>query len=159
MSLADKAKALYSNSRQLASQYNKKRSDVESNAISILYRPFEQFSKEKYEEIIEFTEKLQLDGEYEKLILFSEEIIVLSLIGLNYYHNYYQLPLLVLVTLSFVGWILYLLRVLSEQNINTQADGSSSKNSIIVDRKKYNSMFSVLFTVMCFTSSYLVYGT
>lgn len=153
MTLPNKAKAIYSNSRQLASQYNKKRLDVEEHAISYLYQPYEPFSKEKYEEVIEFTEKLLSEEEYEKLILMSEEIINLSLSGLKYYHNYYQQPLLVLVTLSFLGWIACLLKVLSEQKINTQTATASYKTSSRIFR-----VLNILFFSLCCLSIFLVYA-
>ncbi|KAJ0182490.1 hypothetical protein K1T71_001859 [Dendrolimus kikuchii] len=155
MSLANRAKAIYSNSRQLASQYDKKRHDVETNALSILYKPFEPFNKKKYQEIINFTEKLLQEEQYKNLIVLSEEIMSLSIAGLNYYQNYYQRPLLFLVTLSFLGWIVCLLKVLSEQKINTQDDtfnvASYSLNNI------YN-VINVVFVIILVMSSYIVYA-
>lgn len=130
MTMPNRAKAIYSHSRQLASQYNRKKLDVEANAITFLYKPFEPFSTDKFNEIIEFTERLLMDEEYDKLIHFSEEITQLSLKGLNYYQNYYQRPLLILVTLSFTGWIMYLLKVLLEQRVNALVEPGNSKNSI-----------------------------
>lgn len=155
MTLSNKAKAMYSNSRQLASQYNKKRLDVEENAIIYLYQPYEPFSKEKYEELIKFTEKLLAEEEYEKLILMSEEIIHLSLTGLTYYHNYYQQPLLILVTLSFLGWIACLLKVLSEQKYNTQAETTSLKS---LNSSKMCRILNTIFSSLCLLSAILVYG-
>lgn len=159
MTLENKAKALYSNSRQMLSQYNKKRLDVEANAISILYQPYEPFDGNKVDEIISFTEKLIEDEQYEKLILLSEEIIQLSLNGLNYYHNYYQRPLLITVTLSFMGWILYLLRVLLEQKIFTQAEYNSHKNYKF---KNKDTIVDVLIQLTCVLTSimlaYIIYG-
>lgn len=155
MSLADRAKAIYSNVRQLASQYDKKRHDVETNALSILYKPFEPFTRKKYIEIINFTEKLLENEQYENLMILSEEVMSLSIAGLNYYHNYYQRPLLVLVTLSFLGWIACLLKVLSEQKMNTQEDTSNVTNYSL------NMIYSVINTVSLFTlviSIYIVYG-
>ncbi|CAG9117487.1 unnamed protein product [Plutella xylostella] len=66
MSLPDKAKAIYSNARQLASQYDKKRSDVEQDAIAVLYQPYEPLDKRKYNEIIDHTQKLLEEKSYEK---------------------------------------------------------------------------------------------
>lgn len=155
MTLSNKAKAIYSNSRQLASQYNKKRLDVEEYAITYLYRPYEPFNEGKYQELIQFTEKLLAEEEYEKLILLSEEIINLSLDGLKYYHNYYQQPLLVLVTLSFLGWIACLLKVLSEQKFNSQA---ITFNLRIMSSTKLGQFLNTIFSSLCLLSMYLVYG-
>ncbi|XP_060806463.1 GPI ethanolamine phosphate transferase 1 [Amyelois transitella] len=156
LTLSDKAKAVYSNGRQLASQYNTKRLDVEKNILPIFHKPFEPFSGQKYQEIIEFTEKMLVDGikdneQYEKLILFSKEIMNLSMAGLNYYHNYYQKPLLVLVTLSFVGWIVCLLKFLLIQNINTQTETSNlHKYGVITVNKP-------VILLLFMTMSYLIY--
>ncbi|KAJ8736343.1 hypothetical protein PYW08_006999 [Mythimna loreyi] len=155
MALPNKAKAIYSNCRQLASQYNKKRLDVEENAISFLYQPYEPFSKEKYQELIQFSEKLLVEEEFEKLILLSEEIIYLSLTGLKYYHNYYQQTLLVLVTLSFLGWIACLLKILLQQEMNTQAETSNLKNRT---SSKVIRFLDIIFSFLFLLSVYLVYA-
>lgn len=157
ISLPNKAKAVYSNSRQLASQYNKKRLDVEENAISLLYKPFEPFSNQKYQELIHFTEKLLADEDYDNLMLLSEEIIHLSLSGLHYYHNYYQRPLLLLVTASFLGWIACLLKSLSEQQFNTQTEPSNLK-SFSSSKGILSRCMNTLFVFMSVVSSYIVYG-
>ncbi|KAL4712696.1 hypothetical protein ACJJTC_007993 [Scirpophaga incertulas] len=125
MTLANKAKALYSNSRQLASQYDKKRQDIEDNALSILYKPYEPFSKQKYEDIIQFSDTVlthdDLESEkYEKIMSLSRDIMDLSLAGLDYYHNYYQTPLLILVILAFIAWIMCLLKLLLHQKMVSQ---------------------------------------
>ncbi|XP_063548560.1 GPI ethanolamine phosphate transferase 1-like [Cydia strobilella] len=155
MTLPNRAKAVYSHSRQLASQYNRKKLEVETNAISLLYKPFEPFSTKKYEEIIEFTEKLLLSGEYEKLIRFSEEITQLSLAGLTYYQNYYQRPLLILVTMSFIGWILYLLKVLLEQKVHSQVEPVNLKRFSILGSHLFS---NVAFLLLCFLSFYVVFA-
>ncbi|XP_026758572.3 GPI ethanolamine phosphate transferase 1 [Galleria mellonella] len=164
MTLSNKAKAIYSNSRQLLSQYNTKRLNVETNIIQKIYKPYEPFNARKYQEIIEFTEKILSNGtkhneDYEKLILLSLEVMHLSLSGLNYYHNYYQQPLLVLVTLSFIGWIGILLKTLLEQKMHTQIESSNMQNkSLNIIRNKFrtsllNAVF--LFLLVIFVS--LVY--
>ncbi|CAG9581456.1 unnamed protein product [Danaus chrysippus] len=45
MTLPNKAKAIYSNCIQMISQYNKKRMDIESSAISYLYHPYEPLTQ------------------------------------------------------------------------------------------------------------------
>ncbi|XP_045536894.1 GPI ethanolamine phosphate transferase 1 [Papilio machaon] len=117
MTLPNRAKAMYSNSKQLLSQYNKKKQDVEDHVINILYKPYNPLNSEKIEEITTFSEKLLNENQYEELILFSEEVMNLSLAGLNYYHNYYQKPLLIATTLSFLGWIVCLFNILLDDNV------------------------------------------
>ncbi|XP_048489024.1 GPI ethanolamine phosphate transferase 1 [Plutella xylostella] len=150
MSLPDKAKAIYSNARQLASQYDKKRSDVEQDAIAVLYQPYEPLDKRKYNEIIDHTQKLLEEKSYEKVILLSNEIMHLSLSGLTYYHNYYQRPLLILVTFAFLGWIACLMKILLEQNIYSQMDSKFK-------RHRNMNFIHIFFIVLCFIAIYLVY--
>lgn len=159
MSLANKAKAIYSNARQLAAQYNKKRLDVESHVLPLLYYPYDPFKEKNYKEMISFTEMLLKNENYENLIQFSKEIMALSLSGLSYYHNYYQKPLLILVTLSFVGWIACLLKELSEQKMNTQV-GTLNMQKYYLNRRnaKIKLIVNVTFSICSFTSCYLVYG-
>ncbi|GBP92751.1 GPI ethanolamine phosphate transferase 1 [Eumeta japonica] len=76
MALGNKAKAVYSNSRQLASQYNKKRLDIETTALPMLYKSFEPLDKTKYDEIIDHTERLLNEHKFEKLVSFEGEDII-----------------------------------------------------------------------------------
>ncbi|XP_045500815.1 GPI ethanolamine phosphate transferase 1-like [Colias croceus] len=158
-SLANKAKALYSNSRQLLAQYNTKRLDVEANAISILYKPYEPLDGKKVKELIRFTEMLLEHADYEKLIMFSEEIMDLSLAGLVYYHNYYQKPLLTTITISFLGWIAYLLRTLMEQSMVSQIDVSNKKYQTKSNLyKKADKIILFTSSLLGILYSYLIYA-
>lgn len=156
ISLPNKAKAVYSNSRQLLSQYNKKRLDVEENAIPLLYKPYEPLTKEKYQELIKFTEKLLSDEEYEKLIIISDKIIDLSLLGLQYYHNYYQTPLLLAVTASFLGWIACLLKILAGHQFNIQVESANVKR--ISSKGYFNRLINTVFVFLIGLSMFLVYA-
>lgn len=158
MTLPNRAKSIHSISRQLASQYDKKRQNVETNAIAYLYQPYEPFTKEKYDELIIFTEKMLQDKKFNEVILFCEEIISLSLSGLRYYHDYYQRPLLILVTLSFLGWIAVLLKVLTEQKANAQAEASSGLNSSVHSNMSKKPLANAVFLFLCAIACYLVYG-
>ncbi|KAG6440454.1 hypothetical protein O3G_MSEX001317 [Manduca sexta] len=156
MTLSNKALAVYSNSRQLAAQYNKKRLDIETDAISYIYQPYNPLTRDKYDEIISFTEKLVLEENFEQLILFSEEIIRLSLAGLRYYHNYYQGPLLILVTLSFMGWIAYLLKIVLTQKINVDPGSPNFKRTLRFYGVPVTELLNIIFSILCFTSFCIV---
>jgi len=56
----------------------------------------------------------------------SEELISLSLLGLDYYQNYYQHMLLSCITIAFLGWIAWLLHSLVDEN-------NHRKNSSLLD--------------------------
>ncbi|XP_050344362.1 GPI ethanolamine phosphate transferase 1 [Nymphalis io] len=156
MTLLNKAKAIYSNCRQMISQYDKKRLDVEANAIKLLYKPFKLFDGNKVKEVIDLMEKLLNDRQYEKVIGLSEEIMQLSLNGLNYYHNYYQGPLLITVTLSFMGWILFLLRVIIKQKMLIQADFSNYNNLYRLRISKLMDTMITYFSTVMFVVLFLI---
>ncbi|CAG4978608.1 unnamed protein product [Parnassius apollo] len=159
MTIPNKAKAVYSNSRQLLSQYNKKRLDIEENALRVLYKPYKLLTPEKVEEITAFTEKLLEEEQYEQLILISEEIMNLSLSGLMYYHNYYQHPLLFATTLSFLGWIVCLLNILLEQKVHIHEDNLDMKKRGSCNMNyKLNNCIKSVSTFMNILTVYLVYA-
>ncbi|CAH2102471.1 unnamed protein product [Euphydryas editha] len=155
MSLQDRAKAFYSNCRQIIAQYDTKRLDVEANAIKLIYQPFISFDGSKVKETIEVMEKMLNNEEYEQVILLSEEIMQLSLNGLNYYHNYYQRPLLTTVTLSFMGWIMYLLRVIIQQKIFVQAEYNNLHHRRV--NKLINTVITLFSTIMAVLLFLIVY--
>lgn len=154
MSIKDRAKAFYSNCRQMIAQYDKKRLDVEGNAIKLIYEPF-IFDSKKVKETIEVMEKMLNNEEYEQVIVLSEEMMQLSLNGLNYYHNYYQRPLLITVTLSFMGWIMYLLKVIIQQKIFIQAECNLHHRRV---GKLMNNVITLFFTIMAVLLFLIVFG-
>lgn len=59
-------------------------------------------------------------------VVASEELITLSLLGLDYYQNYYQHFLLTCMTFAFLGWIAWLLHSLVDD------DNSHKKNPLFL---------------------------
>lgn len=158
MTLPNKAKAIYSNCIQMISQYNKKRMDIESSAISFLYHPYEPLSSEKVEEILHVMEMLLAEEKYNSLISLCEDIMHLSLNGLSYYHNYYQKPLLITISLSFMGWIMFLLKVLLKQRINTQAEYSIASKGLLRPNGGVDIVIRTISILMAILAFYLIYG-
>ncbi|XP_032528934.2 GPI ethanolamine phosphate transferase 1-like isoform X1 [Danaus plexippus] len=158
MTLPNKAKAIYSNCIQMISQYNKKRMDIESSAISFLYHPYEPLSSEKVEEILHVMEMLLAEEKYNSLISLCEDIMHLSLNGLSYYHNYYQKPLLITISLSFMGWIMFLLKVLLKQRINTQAEYSIASKGLLRPNGGVDIVIRTISILMAILAFYLIYA-
>ncbi|KAJ9583123.1 hypothetical protein L9F63_022537, partial [Diploptera punctata] len=76
---------MFANALQMAAQFSKKREITEAGTLASLYKEFpREISK-------------------------SEELMSLSLLGLEYYQNYYQCLLLTCITLAILGWICWLL--------------------------------------------------
>nr|CAD7463153.1 unnamed protein product [Timema tahoe] len=103
------SEAVFTNARQMAAQYNRKKELTESGTISILYRPFPQLTKYTEQTLMTEIRKHIEDGQFTHAINASSRLFSLSLAGLDYYQNYYQCLLLTCVSLSFLGWLLWLL--------------------------------------------------
>lgn len=98
---------LFSNVLELASIFDQKRKRTEKDAL--LYLPYknvdDELLQEKLSNLLLKSESLNEDDvktvEYEKFMNFLIE-------GINYYHNYYQYPVLITVSLGFIVWIMFL---------------------------------------------------
>jgi hypothetical protein len=78
-------------------------------------------------------------------IAISEELISLSLLGLDYYQNYYQRLLLSCITLAFLGWITWLLQSLvGDMNIHRKNSSlfDVQHDEVLQDRKMSTSTCS-----------------
>ncbi len=112
----EKLKALYNNALTLVEQYLVKEFEVSSSQFDFKpFKPFEENSiaalKSKIEAIITqisetSDEKLSLQLELEGIRV-VEELMKLSLDGLTYLQTYNWQLLKSVVTLGFIGWILY----------------------------------------------------
>lgn len=115
-----KIKGLYTNALTLIEQYNVKEMEVYNHQFK--FKPFKHFEDHKiidYRNIIEgIIKKLEqnpdVDGdevEIEMLearaIELCRELIKQSLIGLNYLQTYNWVFIRSIVTLGFIGWIIY----------------------------------------------------
>jgi hypothetical protein len=77
-------------------------------------------------------------------IAVSEELISLSLLGLDYYQNYYQRLLLSCITLAFLGWITWLLQSLvGDMNIHRKNSSLLDvQHDVFQDQKTLTLMYS-----------------
>ncbi|PSN41373.1 GPI ethanolamine phosphate transferase 1 [Blattella germanica] len=107
---------MFSNARQMAAQFAKKREVTEAGTLSFLYKEYPSLSH-------------NIEAEIKK----SEELISLSLSGLDYYQNYYQQLLLTCITLAFLGWIawLFLSMVSSEKNSSVLDAQYSNRHNLL----------------------------
>nr|CAD7406839.1 unnamed protein product [Timema poppensis] len=113
------SEAVFTNAQQMAAQYNRKRELTESGTISLLYRPFPQLTKFTEQTLLTEIRKHIEDGQFTHAINASTLLFSLSLAGLDYYQNYYQCLLLTCVSLSFLGWLLWLLLPPSSSSAQT----------------------------------------
>lgn len=104
----DSALALVHNAYQLAAQYGRKRDIIESQVLPWLYSPFEQLTHNEEKKLKMLITSLIDQARYDQAMKSADRLIELSLQGLNYYQNYNQSLLLVCISLSFFGWIMWI---------------------------------------------------
>uniref|UniRef100_A0A1B6CUA4 GPI ethanolamine phosphate transferase 1 n=1 Tax=Clastoptera arizonana TaxID=38151 RepID=A0A1B6CUA4_9HEMI len=134
LSYHDSSLALSQNAFQMASHYGRKRDLVKSGTLPLLYRHFPQMHDKEEDVMKNNIGKLIREKKFTEANVESKRLLELSLLGLDYYHNYYQGLLLGCVTLSFMGWILWLCCLLlpedpliSNKNLDTGKQNNEEK--------------------------------
>ncbi|XP_054278110.1 GPI ethanolamine phosphate transferase 1 [Macrosteles quadrilineatus] len=122
----DRAAAKVQNAYQLTAQFDRKRETVESNLMSWLYKPFPDLPRDRERSLRRDIDLLTRDGEFDAVLKKSQELIQLSLAGLDYYHSYFQSLLLGCVTVSFLGWIGWLFCQLMQKTSGTKKSSSTN---------------------------------
>lgn len=143
--LRDLAKLSFLNGKQLLAQANRKREILQKGSLSWLYRPYWKLTPEEAEIREKLINQFISSKKFEKAIQLSEDLIDLSIQALRYYHNYYQSLLLTVVSLSFLGWIVWLL---SQLNIPYSSGQTIFISGTAKHGKLINKVFLFLF---CFT--------
>lgn len=117
MSAGDRyeAMAAHSNALQLLAQYVSLQEQHNRGLFAPLLNSFNKLTSKLMDSYISSTvEELQLK-EFEKSLTNSETIMQLALEGIDYYHGYYCNALLICTTATFLGWIFYLYRLLTQE--------------------------------------------
>ncbi|XP_044256653.1 GPI ethanolamine phosphate transferase 1-like [Tribolium madens] len=100
------AEMMISNVLQLMETFNIKRNRRMRNAIRFV--PFQGVTREALESRINHLKYLSSSQHFDSLKVETEKIIDFLIEGSDYYHNYYQLPILISITVGIVAWIIYL---------------------------------------------------
>ncbi|KAK9470851.1 Phosphatidylinositolglycan class N-domain-containing protein [Dipodascopsis tothii] len=105
--LRKKSRALFNNALEIVEQYRVK--EAQTRASKLRYTPFAGLhaGSTDLDTVEARGEQLMHDGDYRGAIDYANEIIGLGLEGLRYLQTYNWLFLRSLVTMGFVGWILY----------------------------------------------------
>ncbi|EEB11200.1 conserved hypothetical protein [Pediculus humanus corporis] len=106
------AEAIKLNAKQIVAQYIKAMQNLKEQTLSWLHFPFKDLKLPVLSSKLQSINNLINLKKYSEANLESKILIENSLRGLDYYQNYYQIPLLMCISLSYLGWIAYLLLVL-----------------------------------------------
>ncbi|KAK6638188.1 hypothetical protein RUM44_008616 [Polyplax serrata] len=115
MSRKQIAEAVELNARQMIAQYMKVLENLGENIISWFHIPFKKLPSSEVMNNIWFIRENIGKGKYSEAIREGQILIKTSLEGVNYYQNYYQKPLLLGISFSYLGWTAYLLLVLLQK--------------------------------------------
>ncbi|KAJ8952590.1 hypothetical protein NQ318_004137 [Aromia moschata] len=108
ISKSDKAELMLSNVLQLLKIFDVKRLRTETNALVFL--PFRGITDDFIETKLNSLRKLKHKVKFEEFLTECTKFMRLLIEGVTYYHNYYQYPILISVSVGFLGWILLLLQ-------------------------------------------------
>uniref|UniRef100_A0A2P2KTQ4 GPI ethanolamine phosphate transferase 1 n=1 Tax=Rhizophora mucronata TaxID=61149 RepID=A0A2P2KTQ4_RHIMU len=105
MAEADEVEAVLANTKQILNQFLRKSHIKQSN--SLYFKPFKQLAN--HSSSLERIEYLISVGDFKAAMMLSENLRSLALQGLHYFQTYDWLMLMFVVTLGYIGWMVYLL--------------------------------------------------
>lgn len=117
------ALAAYTNALQLLAQYSNLQKQHKNGFFAPFLNSFQKLTSDKINAFINNSSQRFLSKEYEESLNESSSIMHLALEGIDYYHGYYRNGLLLCTTATFMGWILYLYRLLIQ-------DATQSKQTL-----------------------------
>lgn len=102
---AEEVEAVIANTKQVLNQFLRKSQIKKSNSLH--FKPFKPLVH--YAAVLDQIEDLVLSGNYEAAKKEAENLRKLALEGLNYFQTYDWLMLMTVITLGYLGWMLYLI--------------------------------------------------
>ncbi|KAL1513033.1 hypothetical protein ABEB36_002516 [Hypothenemus hampei] len=117
-----------SNTLQLLELFNIKRNRTKENTL--LFLPYRGLTDNVLKDKLDFLTHLQRNKEFRMLINECRMLAEILINGSDYYHNYYQYPLLISISVGFIGWILFL--VASVLNTKTFPFQTSNRGILII---------------------------
>ncbi|KAL1314903.1 hypothetical protein HN51_041716 [Arachis hypogaea] len=104
MTKADEVEAVLANTKEILNQFLRKSDIKQSN--SLYFKPFKPLSQ--YSSILDEIEDRILARDYDAAMDLSQNLRSLALQGLHYFQTYDWLMLMSVITLGYVGWMIYL---------------------------------------------------
>ncbi|XP_066152111.1 GPI ethanolamine phosphate transferase 1-like isoform X1 [Euwallacea fornicatus] len=118
------------NTLQLLELFNIKRLRTEANAL--IFIPYKGLTSDVLDETLVVLEKMQEDQEFKGLINECRRLVEVLINGLDYYHNYYQYPLLISISIGFIGWILFLVASVLDSQVLVKSSCTSPGTKTMV---------------------------
>lgn len=106
---------------------------------SLFFKPFKPLSH--YSSILDKIDDLILARDYDAAMDLSQNLRSLALQGLHYFQTYDWLMLMSVITLGYVGWMIYL--VLHVLQSYTSLSGNSFGMEQAAERNKHRKVMSV----------------
>lgn len=130
MNEAEEVEAVLANTKQILNQFLRKSQIKQSNSLYFKrFKPLEHYSS-----VLEQIEDLILAQNYGAAMKMSEDLRSLALVGLHYFQTYDWLLLMTIITLGYIGWMIFL--ILHMLQAYTSLPGDIFKEEQTVLRKK-----------------------
>ncbi|GMH11553.1 hypothetical protein Nepgr_013394 [Nepenthes gracilis] len=104
LSQAEEVEALLANTKQILNQFLQKSQIKQSH--SLYFKPFKPLLH--YSSILDRIEELIQTRDYQGAMKLSENLRDLALEGLHYFQTYDWMMLMTVVTLGYIGWMVYI---------------------------------------------------
>jgi hypothetical protein len=114
------SKMMIANLRQFLEIFNVKKRRRMTNAMRFI--PYHGITDRVVQKKMAHLQDLLEGGVHDILRYECEELIQYLIQGADYYHNYYQLPILIAMTIGIVAWIVYI----ATYNVPVRSDQTSA---------------------------------
>lgn len=151
----DRVNGLYQNSRTLLEQYLVKESEMKAHQLD--YRPYPKFESKPIDKYKSEIEQLLTQDDTDKTVAAIEEFMTTILEGLDYLQKYNWLLIRTIVTLGFLGWIVYSYTVFLQIYVLPTSNEVSNVTVHIVVLSLYVGLISV-FYYQDFPINYYLYA-
>ncbi|XP_071502329.1 LOW QUALITY PROTEIN: GPI ethanolamine phosphate transferase 1-like [Diadema antillarum] len=107
-----KARCLLTNAKQILAQFDVKETQKEATTLRALFVPFRRLSGGEKEALLKRINTHMMNRVFADAIIETKKLIDVALDGLNYYQTYDRFFLGSSVTMSYLGWMGYILHLL-----------------------------------------------
>lgn len=151
------ANSIYANARQLLEQFRVKAQRIRSTSLPFTFKPFHKLSLTDSSDYKLRIHNNIKEKKYQEAINLSQELISLVKEGVRYYYTYHRPALMLVTTLSFLGWITYTVLVILEQYKPDMSSTSLTGKNTYAYPMKTAVVVTTTFLLLILQSSPLLY--